>query len=297
MTKLRKEDSSLYYYIKDIVLKDYIEFEQKAELMYLDSVSSPLDNSYVYEALVEFTPKPSDRGRGLVYFDDTDLNCLVSTTTYSGTPEQKNRVVVYSTTSSGTLEVVPRSEYIIDYIDARIITSGTIEPTHIDFYWNYISIVDEWAAIEAASPPVVVIDIHGTDKKGYQLGGGKKDIRKVDIHIFASSTAERNDLVDKIYNAFYNKSIPVYDFPKGSVLDYDGTFYGIKDAVDRDSLYFDRTTISGVSNLYFDNVTSRHISLPLIMTRGVNEVMLSDLNAYRAKISFAMYSYNDRYDI
>jgi hypothetical protein len=30
------------------------------------------------------------------------------------------------------------------------------------------------------------------------------------------------------------------------------------------------------------------------MTRGRDEVMLSDLNAYRSKVSFDMFSYDDR---
>ena len=118
-----------------------------------------------------------------------------------------------------------------------------------------------------------------------------KDTRKVDIHIFASSTAERNDLVETIFNGLYLKSIPLYAFPKGTVLDYDGTFYGRKDNMDKDNNLFDRTVVAGTSKLQFENVTSRHINLPLVMSRGRNEVLLSDLNAYRSKISFDVVSY------
>ena len=83
------------------------------------------------------------------------------------------------------------------------------------------------------------------------------------------------------------------DFPDGSVLDYDGTFFNRKSNMDKDTNLFDRSVVLGVSNLYFDNVTSRHVNLPLVMSRGVDQVMLSDLNAYRSKVSFDMYSYND----
>lgn len=294
MSKVRKEDLSLYYYIKDVVFKDWAEQETSIPLSYMEEVSYPPENSYVYDAITTMLPKPTDRGRGWLYFDSDDLTCLRNTTTYSGTPEQSNAITVYETTASSTLQAVPDSEYIIDYMDGRVITSGTITPTHIDYNWNYISIVDEWAAIEAADPPVIVIDINGTDKTGYQLGGGKKEARKVDIHIFASSTAERNDIAEKLYNAFYDKSIPIYDLPQGSVLDYDGTFYGRRDNMNKQQTLFDRTTISGVSNLYFDSVVGRHVNLPLIMSRGRNEVLLSDLNAYRSRLSFIAYSYNDR---
>ena len=202
------------------------------------------------------------------------------------------------------LTVVPDLVYMVDYIDGRIITERPlVKPAYVDFDWNYISVVDEWAAIEAADPPVVVIDMHGTDKAGYQLGGGKKATRKVDIHVFATDPAERNDIVETIYDGLYNRGCPLYDFPTGSVLDYDGTFYGRR-TLDTTSgtaeeikltYLFDRTTASGVSRLFFDAVTARHVNLPLIMTRGRDEVMLSDLNAYRSKVSFDMFSYDERY--
>lgn len=295
MSKLRKEDLSLYYYLKDIAFIDYIEIEENIELSYLPEVSYPPDSSYVYGSLSTMLPKPTDRGRGWVYFDENELTnqCLRNTATYSGTVEQSSRVTVYSGTL-GSLTAISGSDYILDYVDGRVITSGTVTPTYIDYAWNYISVVDEWAAIEAADPPVIVIDINGSDKAGYQLGHGKKETRKVDIHIFASSTSERNDIAEKIYDALYLKSIPVYDFINGSVLDYDGTFYSRRDNMDKSVTPFDRTVVSGVSNLYFEKVTNRHVNLPLIMSRGRNEVMLSDLNAYRSKVSFEMYSYNDR---
>lgn len=195
----------------------------------------------------------------------------------------------------------------IDYIDGRVIVPTDyalqLDNPAITFEWNYISVVDEWAAIEAANPPVVVIDMHGTDKAGYQLGGGKKATRKVDLHVFASNPAERNDIVEALYDGLYNKSCPLYDFPTGSVLDYDGTFYGRRTLDERYpsgipnnklTYLFDRGRVSNVSRLQFDAVTARHVNLPLIMSRGRDEIMLSDLNAYRSKVSFDMFSYDDR---
>lgn len=312
MTQFRKEDLSLYYYIKDVVLCSFIEQEEFVELQYSPTLSTanndadPSTNTYVYIALTDMLPNPTERGRGWVYFDNTadpspGEYCraeypVVSGTRFDGvsclgTPEQSNRVIVYEDlTSSG----VASSEYMIDYIDGRVITSGTVTPSYVSYYWNYVSVVDEWAAIEAADPPVVVIDIHGTDKGGYQLGSGKKAVRKVDIHIFGSSSAERNDLVETLYDGLYLKSCPMFEFPTGTVLDYDGTFYGRRYTSNKLTSLFDRSTVSYMTgSLYFENVTSRHMNMPLLMTRSRDEVMLSDLNAYRSKISFDLISYTD----
>jgi hypothetical protein len=271
------------------------------------------DPYYVYEALTEMIPDPTERGRGWVYFDDI-LNAngtclqhyiLVSGTNAHGdqclgTPEQSNRITVYDSTVSG---VISDQNYMVDYIDGRIVTSGTVTPAYVSYHWNYVSVVDEWAAIEAADPPVVVIDIRGTDKGGYQFGGGKKNTRKVDLHIFASNTAERNDIVETLYDGLYLKGCPLYELSTGSVLDYDGTFYGRRYGMNKLTSLFCRRIISDTSRLQFENVVARHVNLPLLMTRSRDEVMLSDLNAYRSKISFDMISYtggandtNDPYD-
>ena len=185
----------------------------------------------------------------------------------------------------------------IDYIDCRIVANRKLSNPTVTYYWNYVSVVDEWAVVEASDPPVVVIDMHGVDKAGYQLGGGKKSIRKVDIHIFACQTAERNDIVDVLYDGLYLKSCMLQNFPNGSPLDYDGTFHGRRnqgDPINKLTYLYNREGVENVSRLQFENVTARHVNLPLLMTRGKDEVMLSDLNAYRSKVSFDMILYDDR---
>jgi len=330
MKSLRKEDLSLYYYIKDTVLRNFVEREEYVPLAMISEACDIEAGSYVYEYVSDLEPSPTERGRGWRYFDPPSGTlhfCMPYTSVTgtnaageftSGTPEQHyidnsaisdrldSGVVVYETTViSGISQptVVPDLVYMVDYLDGRIISKRElIKPISVSFDWNYISVVDEWAAIEAADPPVIVIDMHGTDKMGYQLGGGKKAVRKVDIHVFASNTAERNDIVETLYDGFYNRSCPVYDLPTGSVLDYDGTFYGRKDADTETgtsdeiklTYLFDRSTVSHVSSLFFDTVVSRHVNMPLVMTRGRDEIMLSDLNAYRSKVSFDMFSYDDR---
>jgi hypothetical protein len=308
MKNLRKEDLSLYLYIKDVVLREFRETEEYAQLNIMPELCG--SSSYVYECINDLNPSPSEHGRGWVYFDSPDSSIFCEP--YSnfdglngdgipafGTPEQSNSVILYETTSSG-LAVVDWKEYMIDYADCRIISQRKLNTPKVSFAWNYVSIVDEWAKVEASEPPVVVIDIGGTDKTGYQLGGGKKAIRKVDIHIFASNTAERNDLTETLYDGLFNRSCPLYDFPAGSILDYDGTFYGRRNVLDRDpnplnklTYLFDRSKVSNISRLQFDEVSSRNINLPMVMTRSQDNVILSDLNAYRARINFNMFSYDD----
>ncbi len=308
MKNLRKEDLSLYLYIKDVVLREFRETEEYAQLSLMPELCG--SNSYVYECVTDLSPSPSEHGRGWVYFDfpSDGLYCEPYPNLYGlngdgnvayGTPEQSNSVILYETTSSG-LSMVDWKEYMIDYMDCRIISQRKLTTPKVSFIWNYVSVVDEWSIVEASNPPVVVIDIGGTDKAGYQLGGGKKAIRKVDIHIFASNPAERNDLSETLYDGLFNRSCPLYDFPAGSILDYDGTFYGRRTVLDREpntsnklTYLFDRSKVSNISKLQFDEVSARNINLPILMTRSQDEVMLSDLNAYRARVSFNMFSYDD----
>jgi len=306
MKSLRKEDLSLYYYIKDIVLKDFVECEELAGLSLMPELCG--SDSFVYEYVSDLEPSPTERGRGWRYLDPPNggLPCEPYPTVSGlngdgdptfGIPEQSLQVVVFETTYSG-LAVVAPSEYMIDYIDGRIISQRKLNSPRVTYHWNFISVVDEWAAIEAADPPVIVIDMSGTDKSGYQLGGGKKALRKVEIHVFATDPANRNDIVETLYDGLYLKSCPLYDFPTGTVLDYDGTFYGRRNqnplTFNKLTYLFGRERILNVSPLFFDAVTARHVNLPLVMSRGRDEILLSDLNAYRSRISFDMYSYDDR---
>jgi hypothetical protein len=297
MKFFRKEDLSLYHYLKEVGLCDFIEIEEDIPLQLMPEICDI--DSFVYEALTEMVPPPNERGRGWVYFD-----CVVSGTCYcttvtgtdpqgdsitTGIPEQSIAVTVYEDGSA-----LSPTEYMIDYVDGRVITTRQLTNPTVTYYWNYVSLVDEWAAVEASEPPVVVIDMSGVDKEGYQLGGGKKSIRKVDLHIFATDPSERNDLAEALYDALYLKSCLLQDFPNGSPLDYDGTFYGRRDNSNKLTYLYNRTGIPHTSRMFFENVKARHVNLPLIMTRGRDEVLLSDLNAYRSKVSFDIVVYDDR---
>ena len=287
MLRLRKEDTSLYLYIKDIALKPYIEFQEQEKLIFNPILSSGLSKVYNINSLA--TPYPFEAGRGVVYFDDDFDQTLVNCVTFSGSMEQSSRVIVYNETG----DVIPDTSYSVDYTDGRIITTANINPQTVDFYWNYVSVVDAWPDGSAAIAPVVVIDIGGTDKEGYQFGAGKKINRKCSLHIFASSVAERNDLSELLYDSLYLRSCPIYELSRGSVLDFDGTFVGSKTNPNKSTNLFSRETVSGTGNLLFDNVSARNVTLPLTLPKGANDVIFSSLNAYRARITFDLISYTE----
>lgn len=310
MRNLRREDLSLYQYIKNTALRDYIEKEEGIEL---EPVSAE-EFSYVYQAVSLMSPSPFSRGRGWSYFDcpstDGDGDCVYSVNTTCvpefimvsgtdalgntcvGTPEQDYRITVYDE----NLVTISGSEYIIDYVDGRIITgTNTVIPKYINYAWHYVSCVDEWGLVETASVPVVVIDLYGTDKEGYQIGAGKKVKRKANVHIFATSQSERDDLMEVLYDSFYNKSAPVYEFTTGDVLAHDGTFFGRTENPNKLTSLFNRITLNDENILHgsmmFTNVSARHISLPLLGPIVRTDITQSELNAYRAVISFDVETY------
>lgn len=312
MRRIRKEDLSLFRYIKDTVLRDFIEKEEMVPLKLMSELSC--EDGYVYQSLSDMAPSPKERGRGWVYFDcpqiDANGFCVYSTKSCVpefvmvsgtdshgnqciGTPEQFNRVTVYD----DSLSVISGTEYIIDYVDGRIVLDNdSIIPKYVDYCWNYVSVVDEWSVVESSTVPIVVIDISGTDKTGFQLGGGKKSIRSVNLHIFTKNPAQRNELVDALYDGVYNKSAPVYNFPTGDILEFDGTFYGRKGNNNKLTSLFNRTTLNDLNEIHgsmeFEDVSARNIELPLLMSGDSNEPMLSDLNAYRSRITFKAIVYD-----
>jgi len=282
MYRLRQEDASVYSYLKEVVLTSFIEFQEKDTVTYSDVLSN---STYrVYTTNTDLEPSPFSRGRGIVYFDDLSNEQLVNSTTYSGTKEQKTRVRLYDESYS----VIGDTTYIVDYVDGSLLTLYDVTPVYIDYYWHYVSLVDEWSLVATTKAPIVVLDIDSTKKEGFQLGGGKKVTRKGSLVIFASSSAERNDITEVLYDSLYLKSCALYDFPKGAALEYDGTFKGRKETLNKDTNLYGRTTVSGSSNLKFENVEMKHISLPLTETFGT---LPTDLNAYRARIKFDLVSY------
>ena len=266
MKRVRTEDLSLHQYLKNIVLSDFIETET-ASLTYLEDESST--GSYVYEAQSLMDPSPKSLGRGWRYVDDpTDIT------------EQQSSVTVYDQYDS----VISGSNYMIDYVDGRVIfPTSTVIPATVTYKWNYISVVDEWLLLENSEVPIVVIDISGFSKEGFQLGAGKRVPRRVNLHVFASDTAERDDIMETLYDGLYLKSCPNQSFLKGTMLDWDGTF----------NTGYEYATISGSSALKFEDVQARSVSVPLFNIPNRNMIMLSDVNRYRGRVNCTMFHWSE----
>lgn len=316
MKRLRKEDLSLHRYIKDTALRQFVEFEEMASLILLPDVSC--EGSYVYKAVTnqvcisdsDLTPLPTDYGRGWVFFDcpllDDDGECidnvnehyvLVSGTDAlgafcMGTPEQDMRVCLYDE----SLTVISGAQPLIDYADGCIVFSdGSLTPKYVDYYWNYVSVLDAWPVGNAPEPPVVVLALDQTNKGGYQLGGGILIRRQGKLHIFASSSAERADLTEVLYDSLYHKCIPVFEFTTGDVLDSDGTFYGRKNNNNKLTSLFNRITLNDLGYLHggmtFHNVEARNVKTQLLLDGHQGTIQAGLLNAYRATISFEIQTY------
>ena len=266
MKRVRLEDLSLHQYIKNTVLVDFIETET-AVLTYLEDESST--GSYVYEAQSLMEPLPKSLGRGWRYIDDPD-----------DITEQQSSVVVYDSYGA----VISGSNYIIDYIDGRVIfPTNTITPATVTYKWNYVSVVDEWSVLESSEVPIVVIDISGFSKEGFQLGAGKRVPRRVNLHVFASDTAERDDIMETLYDGLYLKSCANQSFNKGTMLDWNGTF----------NTDYEYTTISGSSSLRFEDVQARSVAVPLLTIPNREMMMLSDINRYRGNIRCTMFHWSE----
>jgi len=268
MKSLRKEDLSLHHYIKNNALQDFLESEVNIPLGYLDDQSVP-GSSYVYGLETDMIPSPISKGRGLVYLDNPNDKT-----------EQTNCVTVYDKNYT----VISGSNYDIDYVDGRIITaSPSIVPATINYKWYYVSTIDSWKDVQEVSDlPIVVIGVSKFHKEGFQLGGGRYVPRQIDINIFASNSAERDDITETLYDALYQKSCAYQSFPKGTMVDWDGRFNN----------NFEYTTISGSSSLKFSNVIATTIRVSTT-TPSTDVTVLSDINRYRSRISFSVFHWEE----
>jgi len=272
---LRMEDMSLQHWLKDVVLP-----LKWAERVINDPLIYNNDKQRV-EAQIIWLPNFLDEGRGWVFFDPGGTGSCV--TTDIPTTEQSTRVTVKNAAAA----TITSSLYTVNYLDGAIILPGgattTAEgvPTTVDFTQFYASFIDGWPGTEPPELPIVSVEISGFKKDPFQIGGGRKAIRAVSIHIFASSSAERDDLTEFLYDAVYNRHIPVFDFREGEPLNYDGTFNSswagtlLQLDTNDDSLFYFR-------DVKATNITGRQD--------------WSDLNRWRSKITFVMESYRDGLD-
>lgn len=267
MKKARKEDISLHHYIRNYVLRDFIETEYNVPLVYLDSLSEE-SGSAIYEANSNMIPSPTSLGRGWAYVDS-----------FEEYAEQSESVIVYDGTGA-----VISGGYDVDYVDGRIIfPDNSYNPSTVTYKWYYVSVVDEWDHAPAADVPVVVVDLVGFSKEGFQLGGGKRVPRRVNVHVFASNRAEREDLNEAIYDGLYLKSCPLQNLTHGTMLDWDGRW--------NDSYTF--STISGSSYLRFENVSARNVYPRLMGIPNRDVTPLSNLNRHRSRIRCEMFHWEE----
>jgi hypothetical protein len=208
-------------------------------------------------------PVPNDRGRGWIYFDGS-LDTEQNQTTVSGVRD-----------AGGTL-LVQGTDYKVNYAYGGIYRMpGKPAPASTELYkYHYVAVIDEWRQTKRPSLPIVVVDIGTLNKEGFQLGAGDLFINRGNIYIFGSTRAERDDLLDIIYNAFHKRQIQPHDFSDGTPLDFEG-FYNTNYSV----VYLDGAL--GACATHFDNVIARPLQFN----------MVNDVNEFRGRVQFEMRTY------
>ena len=268
------EDMSLQHWIKDVIIP--LKWSEKVRNVPLNFSSARSR----FEADIVWLPNFLDHGRGWVFFDPTSGdNCVLNSIP---TTEQTTRITVYNESGS----VISPANYTINYADGAVIAVGgttTPEgvPTAIDFTQYYVGVIDGWPGEEPPDPPIVAIDMVGFEKLPRQLGGGRIADRRMAIHIFATSSSERDDLTEFIHDAMFNRHIPIIDFREGEPLTYEGVF---------NNNYTGKVLSTNVNDdalFYF-----RDLKVEIINGRSD----WSDLNKWRSKISFTMRNYRDGLD-
>jgi hypothetical protein len=244
---LRIYVTSIVNYIKYEVLPiNFLEYVEGLPL-----IPGSVAGTYIIDS-AELSPNPAGAGRGFFPFDESSVGGKPYIDT---TSEQTTRITVNGASS-----------YDIDYLTGTI-KNVDATPSSVDFYWNYVSVVEGWPGIDPPEIPIVAVDIQTKQGQGYQLGLGTKDIVSGSIHIFSSSESEKQEITDAIHVGLDSRSISIVDWTNGGYLNYDGSF----------NTSFAPTTVSGVSSGFFTNVVSR-LDLP--------RFDWSELNRHRSKITF-----------
>ncbi len=269
VTLARMEDMSLQHWLKGTLLPmKWIENVVNVPLTYNADKAR-------FEASITWLPNFLDEGRGWVYFDPYGDSAYVLNSVPS--TEQTTRVTVYNESAVA----ISSSNYTINYRDGAIVASGDTTtpqgvPTTIDFSQNYVSVIDGWPGENPPAGPVVAVDM-GPYKKGpYQIGPGRVSRRNMIIHIFATSSSERDDLTEFIYDALYNRHLAVLDFREGEPLNYNGTY---NTGWEGNLLTVDT---NDEALFHFRDVRAEPISF---------RQEWSDLNQWRSKVTFVAESY------
>lgn len=265
---------SIQHWLREAILPlRWVERIENVDLLY-----SP--ERQRFEAWPVWLPNFLDEGRGWVYFENVGSGgCVLNSVP---TEEQTSRITVFN--ENGV--VISGTHYKVNYRDGAIVANGgTVTPqgipTTINFTQHYVSLIDGWPGTEPPDPPIVAIQTENFDKRPFQLGGGRKAVRNYTLHLFCTSSAERDDLTEFLYDALYNRHIPIIDYREGEPLKYDGTFNPTYSG----SLLRIHTNDDAL--LYFRDVRSEYINV---------RQNWNDLNRWRSKITFTVESYRDGLD-
>ena len=245
---LRLYTLSIFNYIKYEVLPKSFTEEVTGSTLTQD-----ITGNYVIDTNPKSYPNPLGEGRGLVMFDEV----LVGTQLISDlTSEQTTKCNVPGVAT-----------YSIDYLNGRVLNASSA-PTTIDYSWNYVSTIIGWPGDEPPQLPIVAIVLDSSSGSGFQLGGGVKDSVKGDIHVFATSELEKQDISNAIYKSLNNKSLTIGNWHEGSFSGFEGEYTGF---VPQQEVTVTRGALLDVStNLVLNNFD------------------WSELNRYRSSIRFSM---------
>jgi len=275
VTLAKLEDMSLQHWLKEVILP--IKWTERV-------VNNPLTYSPErerFEADITWFPNFMQDGRGWVYFDTVTSGTYVPNS--PPTSEQTAQVEVRNAVGG----VIDSSHYTINYKDGAIIAAGGTTtpdgvPTEVDYSQYYVSLLDAWPGIDPPDAPILAVEMGGYKKQGRQLGGGRKAVRTFTIHLFATSSSERDDLTEWIYDSFFQRHIPVVDYRAGEPLNYDGTYNSsytgnLLQLNNNDDALF-----------YFDKIVAEPIN--------INLSEIDDIHRFRAKITLTASSYRDGID-
>jgi hypothetical protein len=265
MKLTRREDISVYLYLKDVVLGP--QYSEIATGMSLTQASSGIWN-LEYDTELEKFPFKRDgqtgMGRGLLYFDYVGDTCIFGS-------EQSGLVRVYDgpTTASG---------YTVNYLTGQILSHTDLSDYVADYEWNYVSVIDAWPYDDVPPLPIVSVEVQRGQSLPLQLGGG--DIRdgSWSIEIFANNKGERDDLLDTLFESVRQRRCPLLALPSGLPLRQNG-IYNNQFNSDLDTEY---------SSLFFERVEKKFTSLPKWGFYGQELI-----NRYRAQLTFDTQTYRN----
>lgn len=256
MQLTRKEDISLYLYIRDMLLGPYYSEIAEGEDL-LQTSTGVWDISYDSDLEPFVREGYGGEGRGLLYFDRDGTECCFGT-------EQTNIVRVYNDTTVA-------SGYDVNYLAGQILTSQDLTGYNVDYEWSYVSVLDAWPFDDV--PPLPVVSIEMQDSQGMPLQLGYGDIRSAywNVQIFANNKGERDDIMDILYEGIYQKRCSIYTFSTGLPLLRDGTYNSA----------FTTSTDPRYRYLFFEKVKKGLSGLP-----QWGFYAQETINRYRAEITF-----------